>query len=71
MIFDTTMDTTMNLIVSMVPQSLSRYRNDAGITSKVTKSYKAISILYHRELDLTRTSIIVVSTNAEVKKVQG
>ena len=47
MIFDTTMDTTMNLMVSMVPQSRSKYRKDAGITIRVIRSFRLVSFSEH------------------------
>ena len=43
MIFDTTIETAMNFAVSTLPQSLSRYFNDAGTKIRVAINYKHVN----------------------------
>ena len=70
--FEATTETKINLIVSMLPHRRSKYFRAAGTKTKVAMNYRqeVLGGLKIKE-NVSLTSKIEVSTNADVKSVQG
>ena len=70
--FEATTETKINLMVSMLPHRRSKYFRAAGTKTKDAMNYRhKISGWLKFKENVTLTSKVEVSMNADVKSVQG
>jgi hypothetical protein len=70
--FEATMETSINLMVSMLPHRRSKYFRAAGTNTIVAMNYRhTVKMSKILTKILLLTSKIEVSTNADVKSAQG